>query len=376
MAHAYVPGLKVVPHTIVKKSRQLPIKGKILKKVGEKVLAADDVAKTHLPGNIVPTNIANKLNIEPVDIKDFMKKEEGDPIKKGEIIAETNGIFGIFKSSVMAPIDGTLDSFSHITGQAILRENPIPVAVNAYVNGVVDEIIKDEGVVVKTHAAFIQGIFGLGGEQRGELKIVTSTQDIPIEGKMIDESCKGKIIVGGAFLTHSAFKKAIKIGVKGIIVGGFNYNDIKKIIGYDIGVAITGQEDINTTLILTEGFGEIHMAKQTFELLKKHEGDVASINGATQIRAGVIRPEVIIPVKSLDSKKGSVEKGIIGMDIGTEVRIIRAPYFGMIGTVAGLPHKLQKLESGSLARVAKIKVWETKEEVLLPRANLEMIENK
>ncbi|MDA3872305.1 MAG: hypothetical protein PF551_08180 [Candidatus Marinimicrobia bacterium] len=375
MAHAYVPGLKVVPLTIVKKARQLPIKGEILKNVGEKVLAADEVAKTHLPGNIIPINIANKLNIEPVDIKDFMKKEEGDPIKKGEIIAETNGIFGLFKSAVNSPIDGTLDSFSHITGQAILRENPIPVAINAYVDGVVDEIIENEGVVVKTQAAFIQGIFGIGGERRGELKIVTSTQDIPIEEKMIDENCKDKIIVGGSFLTHSAFKKAIKVGVRGIVVGGFNYNDIKKIIGYDIGVAITGQEDIKTTLILTEGFGEIHMAKQTFELLKKHEGDVASINGATQIRAGVIRPEVIIPVKA-DQKEDSEKKEIIGMDIGTEVRIIRAPYFGMIGTVTGLPHKLQKLESGSMARVAKIKIGETQKEVLLPRANLEMIENK
>ena len=375
MAHAYVPGLKVAPHTTVKKVRQLPIKGEILKNVGEKVLAADEVAKTHLPGNIIPINIANKLNIEPADIKDFMKKEKGDPIKKGEIIAETNGIFGLFKSAVNAPIDGTLDSFSHITGQAILRENPIPVAVNAYIDGVVDEIIENEGVVVKTQAAFIQGIFGIGGERRGELKIVTSTQDIPIEEKMIDENCKDKIIVGGSFLTHSAFKKAIKIGVKGIVVGGFNYNDIKKIIGYDIGVAITGQEDIKTTLILTEGFGKIHMAKQTFELLKKHEGDVASINGATQIRAGVIRPEVIIPIKT-DQKEDSEKKEIIGMDIGTEVRIIRAPYFGIIGNVTELPHKLQKLESGSLARVAKIKIGETQKEVLLPRANLEMIENK
>ena len=375
MAHAYVPGLKVVPNATVKKSRQLPIKGEILKKIGEKVFADDEVAKTHLPGNIIPINIANQLNIEPVDIKDFMKKREGDTIKIGEIIAGTNGIFGMFKNFVKSPINGTLDSFSHITGQAILRENPIPVTVNAYIDGVVDEIIKDEGVVVKTQAAFIQGIFGIGGEQRGELKIVTKTQRTPIEEKMIDESCKNKIIVGGSFLTYLAFKKAIKIGVKGIIVGGFNYNNIKEIIGYDIGVAITGQEDIKTTLILTEGFGEIHMAKQTFELLKKHEGDIASINGATQIRAGVIRPEVIIPIKA-DLEKDFQKSDITGMDIGTEVRIIRSPYFGMIGTVIGLPHKLQKLESGSFARVAKIKVWETKKEVLLPRANLEMIENK
>jgi transcription antitermination factor NusG len=102
---------------------------------------------------------------------------------------------------------------------------------------------------------------------------------------------------------------------------------------------------------------------------------MASINGATQIRAGVIRPEIIIP---LDGEYKIEEKSaeLFGMDKGTEVRVIRAPYFGMLGEVTELPHELQRLESGSLARVAKVRLYESKKEVLLPRANLEMIEKK
>ena len=45
-------------------------------------------------------------------------------------------------------------------------------------------------------------------------------------------------------------------------------------------------------------FGKINMGSRTFDLLKEHDGHFVSVNGATQIRAGVIRPEIVIPLKS------------------------------------------------------------------------------
>ena len=71
----------------------------------------------------------------------------------------------------------------------------------------------------------------------------------------------------------------------------------RQILGYTLGVAITGSEDLITSLIVTEGYGKIQMGQQTFDLLNGHSGMLASINGATQIRAGVIRPEIVIPLK-------------------------------------------------------------------------------
>ncbi|MGC9512113.1 MAG: hypothetical protein ACP5D8_00590 [Fidelibacterota bacterium] len=375
MAHAYTPGLKVLAKTMLTKTRRLPLKGNVKVNKGDLVKADDIVAHTDLPGNVFPVNVANFLNVDPSELDDFMVRKEGDVIQKGDILAETKGIFGLFKSSVKSPVAGTLDSYSKVTGQAIIREDPIPVNINAYIHGIIDEVIPEEGVVIRTTAAFVQGIFGIGGERRGAIKILTEKAGDTLTSDLIDDSCKGKVLVGGAFMTLDAFKKAEKKGVEGIIVGGFNYKDIKDIVGYDIGVAITGEEPVQTTLIVTEGFGEIRMAEQTFNLLKDHEGEIASINGATQIRAGVIRPEVIICLdeKSDDKIKPAEVKG---MDVGTVVRVIRAPYFGLLGEVTELPHALQKLESGSMARVAKVKIYEQNKEVMLPRANLEIYETK
>lgn len=375
MAHAYTPGLKVISKTVVHKTRRLPLKGEVVVKMGDLVKAEDVVATTDLPGNVVPVNLANMLNIDSSEIPDLLHKKPGDKLEKNDIIAETAGLFGFFKTKALSPASGTLESVSKITGQAIIREAPIPVSVQAYINGKITGIIENEGVEISTTASFIQGIFGIGGEQRGEIKILTKDTLTPITEDLITNDCKDKVLVGGSFLSLKAFKKAERIGAIGVVVGGFNYSDIKKIVGYDIGVAITGQEDIKTTLIVTEGFGEVNMAEETFKLLKSHEGKMASINGATQIRAGVIRPEIIIP---LDGEYKIEEKSaeLFGMDKGTEVRVIRAPYFGMLGEVTELPHELQRLESGSLARVAKVRLYDSKKEVLLPRANLEMIEKK
>ena len=372
MAHSYTPGLKVLKSSIIDKNRRLPIKGEVRKKVGDSVLPDDIVAKTNLPGNVQIIKVASQLNIGPADILEALKVNEGEQIKKGQLLAQTGGLFGLFKSEIFSPIDGTIESISDVTGQIIMREAPIPVEIDAYTSGIVKDIIPEEGVIIETKAAFIQGIFGIGGEARGILEIIVQDRNDEITPEMLNSSQKGKVIVGGGFIGLEAFKKAISLNISGIVIGGFNYYDLKEILGYNLGVAITGSEDINTSLIVTEGYGHIKMSRGTFSLLKENENNFCSINGATQIRAGVIRPEIVIPVKedNLKSvKESKIGKGIV---IGSLVRVIRAPFFGLMGKVTELPSKLQKMESETLVRVAKINVDD--QDIIIPRSNLEMVE--
>ncbi len=373
MAHSYTPGLKVLHETKVKKERRLPLKGKVVVKKGDRVSPEDIVATTDLPGNVQMINVGNILNVDPSDVAGVMKKNIGDSFNKDELLAETKGLFGLFKSSVKVPIDCTCESVSAVTGQVVLREAPIPVEIDAYITGLVTEIIPEEGVEIETDAVFIQGIFGIGGESRGDVHIVTTARDEEITPEMITADLKGKIVVGGSFISLEAYQKALKIGLAGVIVGGFNYHDLEAILGYTLGVAITGSEDLVTSLIITEGYGKIPMGHRTFDLLKEHHGKFASINGATQIRAGVIRPEIVIPLSK--ENLTNTHRGIDaseGISDGSLVRVIRAPYFGRMGIVRGLPAELQKMESETMVRVAAIEIGG---EILhIPRSNLEMIE--
>ncbi len=376
MAHTYTPGLKVSSKELISKRRILPLKGDVLVKVGDKVKPDDVVARTLLPGPVETMNVANILGILPDEINTYMLKKEGEAITKDEVIGQSKSFFGLFKSEVKAKLSGTVETISSVTGQVLLRGEPIPVEVKAYLDAEVVEVIPEEGVVVRTWGSFVQGIFGIGGETHGELKIVVPDRDTKLTPELIDESCKGKVIVGGSFVNAEAVKKAIAVGAAGIVVGGFSDKDLRDFLGYDIGVAITGSEELGVTLVVTEGFGEIMMAKKTFDLLKANEGKMACINGATQIRAGVIRPEVIIPMAD-DIRSGTAAKQShdIGLEIGSYIRVIRAPYFGKIGKVTELPSPLQKLDSESMARVLKVKFEDDTSEVVIPRANVEMIED-
>ncbi len=375
MGHAYTPGLKVTEKILVRKKRILPLKGEVLVRVGDRVGSETVVARTHLPGAVEPINVANILGLPPEDVIHQMLKKEGDRVKEGEVIAKSKSFFGLFTSECKCKSEGTIENISSITGQVLIRGNPQPVEIKAYLNGEVVEVFPEEGVAVSTWGSFIQGIFGIGGETHGKIKMVSQNNTSVLTEKEIDKDCKGCVIVGGSLVTADAIKKAIAVGAKGVVGGGFGDRELRDFLGYDLGVAITGSEDLGITLVITEGFGQINMAERTFELLKSKEGQEACINGATQIRAGVIRPELVIPFDGDVHKKEEKEEfENIGLEIGKPIRVIREPYFGKLGKVVGLPAPLQKLESESSARVLEVEfVDQTR--AIIPRANVELIED-
>ena len=376
MAHAYTPGLKVTERMTIHKERRLPLEGEVLVKAGATVKAEDVVAKADLPGNVQLLNVANLLSLPPNEIAEYMLKPVGEVVSKDEIIATTKGLFGLFKSQARSPIDGTIEAVSDVTGQVILREPPIPVEVKAYTDGTVTETTPTEGVTVETYGTYIQGIFGIGGETVGNLVIVAKSSSDDLTAEQILPEHRDSILVGGSLVTTDAIQKAIQHGVKGIIAGGIDDADLRELLGYELGVAITGSEEIGITLVITEGFGRIAIAEQTFILLKAREGMKTSINGATQIRAGVVRPEIVIPLESMDAGSASDDtdgaEGIL--EVGSSVRIIREPYFGQLGRVTELPVALQNLETEARVRVLRVEL-ENGEQTTLPRANVEAIES-
>lgn len=371
-AYAYTPGLKVKSAMAVRKTRRLPIPGEVLVKMGDEVDFDTIVAVTEAPGEPFIVEATNLMALQPHELPKYMVKKVGDKVSKDEPIAQWKALFGLINRVALSPIDGTVESFSDLTGRVTVREPPTFIEIKAYIPGKIVEVTPKEAVVIETNATFVQGIFGVGGERHGQLLVLTETLDEPLTANMITSEHKGKIIVGGSYITLEALKKAVETWVGGVVVAGINADDLHEFLGYRMGVAITGEEDLNITLIVTEGFGKMNMSTKTFELLKGFKGEEAAINGATQIRAGVLRPEVIIPHKG-PQEETTADELALGLKPGTPVRIIRTPYFGRLGIVVSLPVELQKLETESEARVLQVEL-ETGDRVIVPRANVEIIE--
>lgn len=373
MAHAYTPGLQIKPQIRYRVQRVLPISGVVLVAEGEDVQANQTVARTEQPGDLYPINLSKILSISPAEVPDAMETQVGDSVTHGQRLARSPGIFGMFRHSCFSPADGTVESISNVTGQVILRGAPIPVEVNAYISGRVVNVIPNQGVVIETIAAYLQGIFGIGGESHGPLRIVADSPHDDLTAANLTDDLKGAIVVGGRRIHGDTVARAREIGVAALIAGGIDDQDLKEILGYDLGVAITGSEDLGLTVITTEGFGEIAMAKRTFELLKSLEGHATSVNGATQIRAGVQRPEIVIPLPEAGDVSETAQRVGGGvLEIGAHVRLIRDPYFGELGTVTSLPPEPQVLESGSRARILEVDC-ESGKRITVPRANVELV---
>ena len=100
------------------------------------------------------------------------------------------------------------------------------------------------------------------------------------------------------------------------------------------------------------------------------------MNGATQIRAGVMRPEILVPLEAGENE-GDIDPTVAHeagvLEIGTTVRVIRDPYFGLLGEVSALPAEPAILGSGSKARVLEVRFPDGGIAVV-PRANVELIE--
>ncbi len=380
MAHAYTPGLTVTERTLVRRKRLLPLPGTVLVNVGDAVHADSPVARAELPGKVQAVNVANLLGITPDEIREYLVKREGEPVQNDEVIAENRPLIKWFKTEVRSPIQGTIESVSTVTGQVLLREPPRILDLLAYIDGIVVEVHPHHGVTVETACSLVQGIFGIGGETWGEIAVAVRAPDEILTPAHLTPALKGKVVVGGALCPSETMNKAKDVGVAALVVGGIHDKDLRALLGYDLGVAITGTEKVGFTLILTEGFGMIPMAAKTFALLSAHAGRKASVSGATQIRAGVIRPEIIIPSPvahhlSPDGSKGQVEQKQPreGIQLGDLVRIIRDPLFGKIGEVSRLPPDLQRIPTESLVRVLEVR-FPDGSTAIVPRANIEVIE--
>ena len=374
MAQAYTPGLLVSRGCRWRCRRLLPVTGNVLVAVGDSVNAEQVVARTFLPGDAVPVNLAKRLGVSASELSRRMLRPIGVRVELGETLARSKGFFGFFQAEFPSPLAGTIESISKVTGQVILRGAPIAVQVVAYLAGTIIEVVPDEGVVVEADVALIQGIFGVGGEAFGTLQVVAKSPDEDLTEQVIKPEHRGCIVIGGRRITGAAIRKAIEVGAAAVIAGGIDDHDLREILGYDLGGAVTGTEKLGTTIIVTEGFGEIAMARRTFDLLATHAGRAASVNGATQIRAGVMRPEIVIPLSQpLTEAQRDAGRVVGALNVGSPVRIIREPYFGALGTVTRLPHEQVLLASESLARVVEVNLADG-QPVMVPRANVELIE--
>ncbi len=364
MAEVYTPGTLINSDMVIRKTRRLLLDGEVLVKVGQHVEHDTIVGRAKRPGKLATIRVAQQLSIEPAEIDKAMLVAQGDEVEADQVIAEHKAFFGLVTWRSKTPVSGTIELVSKVSGHVGIRQPAEPVEISAYLPGKVVEIIPNRGAVIESRAAILQGMFGIGPERSGVLKVLDSMPDSP------GSDLAGSIIAIDDAPTADWLRKAAVVGVQGIICPTMDDHEIADLLGYQIGVAVTGNEQCGLTIVLAEGFGHMGVAPTTWRLLKALEGRRALISGATQVRAGVIRPELVVPYA--EGEKVEVEHIEKGGQENPRVRILRAPYFGRTGRIIDAPVQPTPVETGANVRVFKVKL-DDGTEALVPRTNVEVL---
>ena len=372
MTPAFTPGLRVQAHAVVRKTRELPAPGRILCELGDTVTPDTIVARAELPGDLHILRIPESLGIEPFEAVKGLKVKEGDSVAEGDLLCEHVGLFRLFRSRFHAPASGVVEFVAPRTGHVGVRLAAHPIELRAYLPGTVVEVEQDKSVTVESRGAFIQGIFGVGGERCGVIRVLEGGPKTVLGTNTIPPDVAGKVLVGGTRPTLKALQQAAAAGAVGMVVGSVDDYTLKGYLGYDLGMALTGHEDVPMTVIVTEGFGWLPVAERTHSLLRSLDGRAASINGATQVRAGAVRPEIIVARDEGEAPASREPAPAPGLRVGASVRIVRAPYFGVAAEVVALPPEPEPIETGARTRVLRARLPDGRT-VTVPRANVELL---
>jgi hypothetical protein len=376
----YTPSLKRTEACIVTKVRRIRPPCRIEVSIGQRVDAGSTLAVLEEPGQghmivLGETEFAMPMDVLLANLGyDHIRcvvKRVGEHVSKGEVLARRKPL-GLGARVYRSPFDGVVYILRE-PGVVGIRETR-EVKVSAFVPGEVSYVIPDREIAVETVAALVQGTYGIGSETHGELRLIT---DAPTKVARIDDltpDCRGKVLVCGASVEPGFLPKARDIGVKGVVVASLNDDELASFLGYGPSM-ITGHERAGLTLMMTEGFGKIPMLDATYDILRKFEGKTAFLNGATQMRAGVIRPEVVVPRDdlSLEQFRNAQSSNMRGLKRGMRVRVLGGDYFGKIGVIRDVSPNLSRLETESDVQVLEVEL-DGFGLVVIPKSNVEPIE--
>ncbi len=355
MKSAYLPPVShVLPLTIVRRDRTLPIAGTVTARLNERVQAVDVIAEAETAPRHVYLDLARGLGVPPKEAPSFLVRQKGDRVEMGDTIA---GPVGVARRTVRAPADGRVVA---IEGSRVLFEvRGEPVGLRAGMPAMVVASDGTQSVTLEATAALVQGIWGNGRQDFGVMRTLGSGPAARMQTDMLDINLRGAVLIGGTCDQPAPLHQATELMVRGIVLGSIT-SDL-------IPVALR----LPYPLMITEGFGQLPMNTVAYAMLTGNVGRDAAVDARPGDRYSYQRPEVIIPMPT--SRQADVPDDVIPLAAGVRVRVLRAPFHGAIGIVRDLPVKAADFPSGLLARSAAVEI-EGLGNRMIPLANLEVIQ--
>jgi hypothetical protein len=385
-----IPQPTIATNILLRRERRLPVPGEVLVRAGARVEPGDVVAQSTLAAEPVVVDIASDLELSAQAAAKRLLVSPGAQIEMGALLAQRSGSGS---RASRAPVAGTFTSYDPTTGLGLITTPAEPVSVRAHLKGIVTDLIPYYGAIVETPANLVRGIFGLGGEQHGVLKVAVTAEDEPISKESLDARVAYSIVLGGSDVDAEALRRLIELGARGAIVGSMKSSELANFLGYTgssgwmMGVSggegkgwdfpppgMSGERNIppDFVLIVTEGFGFAPMSKRVFEMIAAYDGQEIAVDGTTRLRGGLARPEIIIPLARTTAVRRPEELNP-KLIVGSPVRLLSQGYLGQMARVINMPKGPRAAQSGVVSQTADVQMGNG-QQMRVPVVDLEVVE--
>ncbi len=351
----YPPQTIVSPLTLVRRERWLPAPGEILVREGERVDPIQVIGRALVPGGFHIVNVARGLGVSPQAVHRYLRVKAGQEVRRGEVLAARGGLG---RRVCRSPVDGRVAESGG--GRILIEASPQELEVRADYYGTVTRVIPERGVILQISGSLIQGAWGNGRLEIGVLHAMTETRDQLLKGRALDASCRGTILLGGAYMDEEALERAVEFQARGIIVGSIPPGLLKK------------AAQVPCPVIATEGIGTAPMSSRIFQLLSTHNGREAILDGRFQSRWERVWPEIIIPLPA-EAGTDRLRPQDTPLQVGDRVRAVRSPNIGLTGTVVDLSERPVRLPTGARTPAIRVQPEGGREPVWIPVPNLEIL---
>jgi hypothetical protein len=336
----------------IHRKRTLPVRGLVQCNYGDTVAADRIIAEVDTPMGYHVLDLEQLLGVRVRDARRILTKEVGAAVEQGDVIARVGRLV---KRECVSPATGTI---LNAGGRKVLIQvTPQHIRLTAFYPGKIVNLIPERGAVIELTGALVQGTWGTGPEVRGRLECLVPDGETPLSAAMITAAHMGTVLIGGRALDTDVIAQAIQNQVSGVVVGSVTSELVPAIKASGL------------SLVAMEGFGDSAINSSAFQVLQSHSGRECCLNPLLQMRWDVRRPEVVIPLPAEGKPPVAGYGG--RLDVGTRVRVLRAPYENAIGQVVSFPSQPHRLDSGIRTLGAIVDLDGTR--AFAPFENLEIV---
>ncbi len=255
-------------------------------------------------------DVASRLDIEPQEVKKYLKCISGERIEKGDVIAQRKTKVLRKEYIVRASIGGVVSLKEIDSGFVIISDASKETVFYAGMNGVIESILRGKMVQIKTDALVLEISFVEGKTAQGELYFFSEKQ------KRIENNVEGCIIVPDFEVSVEYLRNLVSLGVNGVILSSLRsdiFLDWEQKGLFDLSLGIVG------------GFGNIAFDRDIIDIFKQNDGHVCMMDSKNS--------ELIMTNADGFEDEVKKEKFFKLLEVGDNVQTFSSDIWGHFGIV-------------------------------------------